>query len=183
MKSEIIEQALPWPLLRGLALALVRLPGREEVQLLFRWRLGVGNEVLEGLDPEGGKVWLCFCGLFGLDLCCLGLWVVFLIYAEGCFFGGICAHLDAAFCVVVLQQRSELSLHQICKLMKDGLISSDWFMLFGLFPEGKDHWSEHLKVAAGQFDQISLIVIQKESLRLLSCVFEKRSEDLENIDL
>lgn len=172
MKSEIIEQALPWPLLRGLALALVRLPGREEVQLLLWWRLGVGNEVLEGLDTEGGKVWLCFCGLLGLDLCCLGLWVVFLIYAEGCLFGGICAHLDATLRVVVLQQRSELSLHQLCELMRDGLISSDWFVQFGLFPERKDHWSEHLQVAASQLDQISLIVIQKECLRLLFCVFE-----------
>lgn len=56
--------------------------------------------------------------------------------------------------------------------MKDRLISCDCFVLFGLFPEGKDHWPEHLKVAASQLYQISLIMVQEECLWLLFCVFE-----------
>lgn len=113
MKGEIIEQALLWSLLGRLALALVRLPGREEVHLLL-WRgLGVGDEVLKGLYTEGGQVWLCFGGLLGLNFS--WVWrvgVVFFINTEDSLFGGICAHLDAALRVVVLQQREELPLHQ-----------------------------------------------------------------------
>ena len=64
MQGEIIEQALLRALLRRPALALVRLPRREEVRLLLGRRLAVRDEVLEGLHSEGSEALLGLSGFF-----------------------------------------------------------------------------------------------------------------------